>query len=615
MYAGAVPAIAELIANSWDADSKIVRIAVPLGEQWNPDSEITVEDDGVGMTFDDCNDAFLVLGRNRREQGERSAGNRLLIGHKGIGKLAGFGVANVVEVRTVKDGELTHFQMDYDKIENQKFGAQYHPHLIENAKTKEKNGTTVTLRQIKLVRALNAEQFMEGMARRFAIFSDEFRVFVNGALMKKSTAPLEFKFPTKQDGLAIKSGWGVEDIPNAGQIKWWIGFTKDTIKEEESRGVSVLVRGKLAQTPWFFGLSGGVYGQHGMQYTIGEVIADFLDEDEDYVATDRASILWDTPLAKPLQEWGREKIKDLLKKRNDLKFEATHKEVATSIPYKQVIKSMPESYRQQVVSVVERVCSIPEIPKKDASDISLFVINAFLNKHTIALIKQINELPPDKVDDVLKTIADWDIVEAVNLAQLVRGRIEIINQFEQMIGKGVREKPDMQDFLKAHPWIMDPSWDVLSHESSLDKLISSHFHSAKSGTKEGRTRIDFFCLASQREAVIVEVKRPGIEVGTKEMDQLRDYVLFLRKQAQTTTDPRYKLSQIEGILIASKVDDEASELKTMLENNRIFVRDWHALLRITTHLHREFLEVVKNRAPKDNPLMKEIAKEIAVRPK
>jgi len=33
----------------------------------------------------------------------------------------------------------------------------------------------------------------------------------------------------------------------------------------------------MAQAPWFFGLSGGVWGQHGMQYMTGEVIAEQLD--------------------------------------------------------------------------------------------------------------------------------------------------------------------------------------------------------------------------------------------------------------------------------------------------------------------------------------------------
>src|SRR5438094_454348 len=71
MYAGRpVPAIAELISNSWDADAKIVDIALPLDEAWDPtrqDQAIVVSDNGNGMTWEMVRDAYLDVGRDRRE--------------------------------------------------------------------------------------------------------------------------------------------------------------------------------------------------------------------------------------------------------------------------------------------------------------------------------------------------------------------------------------------------------------------------------------------------------------------------------------------------------------------------------------------------------------------
>ena len=115
MYAGRpVPAIAELISNAWDADAKQVEVQLPLDEAWSPGNAkqiIEVCDNGNGMTWEMVRDAYLDVGRDRREveKTDRSPGGRLLQGRKGVGKLAGFGIADIVEVQTVhkdKDSKL-----------------------------------------------------------------------------------------------------------------------------------------------------------------------------------------------------------------------------------------------------------------------------------------------------------------------------------------------------------------------------------------------------------------------------------------------------------------------------------------------------------------------------
>ena len=103
MYSGAVPAIAELIANAYDADAPRVHVSIPFEKAITDASAIEVWDEGEGMTFDDVNAKYLWVGRDRRLGGGYSAGGRKVMGRKGLGKLAGFGIANVVEVWTVRD--------------------------------------------------------------------------------------------------------------------------------------------------------------------------------------------------------------------------------------------------------------------------------------------------------------------------------------------------------------------------------------------------------------------------------------------------------------------------------------------------------------------------------
>ena len=56
-------------------------------------------------------------GAVRRPERSQSK-NRRILGRKGIGKFAGFGIARVIQVETVsaQNGEKTVFEMDIDKI-------------------------------------------------------------------------------------------------------------------------------------------------------------------------------------------------------------------------------------------------------------------------------------------------------------------------------------------------------------------------------------------------------------------------------------------------------------------------------------------------------------------
>ncbi len=79
---------------------------------------------------------------------------------------------------------------------------------------------------------------------------------------------VEFDFPNaykdgeRPPGLCIRDGFGFEKVEND-EVGWRIKFAKVPIGTGELRGVSVFCGIKVAQTPFFFDLSGGLPGQHG----------------------------------------------------------------------------------------------------------------------------------------------------------------------------------------------------------------------------------------------------------------------------------------------------------------------------------------------------------------
>lgn len=609
MYSGPVPAIAELIANAWDAMSKNVKISLPTGRPFTVTDEIIVEDDGHGMTYAECNSRYLVVGRDRRDElGDLSdtfkgMARRKVMSRKGIGKLAGFGIASIVEVRTIKNGQVTHFRMDFDAMTKGKgYVDKYEPELLaDNGKsTAEKPGTKITLKKLRVTKSADEKGFRLSMARRFAVLSDpNFSVILNGKEIKKEEMPFQFRYP-KKPGV-----WNKETVPGAGEIKWWVGFTEKPIADEEARGLVVFARGKLVQAPWFFDLSGGTSGQHGMQYMTGEMQADFLDstEGEDLIATDRANVLWEeNASATALKIWGQKKVKDLLKEWAELRSKEK-RERPEIVKYLAYGEKLPPREKKIYRDFVEKITSIPQMDDDEETldQLARFGYNALTNQHFFEMIKQINAASPSDSAKIGEVLEQWDIIEAITAAQQVKGRVEIIRKFEEMIKKGVPEKPDMQDYMKAHPWLLDPAWAPMQHEKSLDSILEKEFKSKKTKTKEGQLRLDYFCLAAANQCQIIDLKRPGLKVGRKELQQIQGYVTFLREEAKKTSQRDVRFDRVEGILIYSDIANNLGSFIDDLENSGIKVMRYGDLLRRTETLHKEFLDVVKSRAPADDP--------------
>ena len=276
------------------------------------------------MTFDECQDKYLQVGRNRRmSDGPRSAKSRPVLGRKGIGKFAGFGVADIVEVDTISalNGEHTHFQLDIRDLRGGDYvGVTPRPvpliaHEGPDEKRRSQAKTVVTLRSLKMINRRDPAVFARQMARRFqlAASTSTFIIQVNGHPMPADVEPFEVEFEFPRDykaeevpeGLTVADGWAQETVSDD-MVEWRIRFSKQPIGEEEFRGVAVFCGIKVAQKPFFSQLSGGLGGQHGQAYLSGTVKADYLDRfDRDVITTERQRINWEDPYAAPLLKWGK----------------------------------------------------------------------------------------------------------------------------------------------------------------------------------------------------------------------------------------------------------------------------------------------------------------------
>ena len=191
IYQSTVNALAELIANAWDADASEVRIDFP--PKLSSEAVIKIKDTGSGMTFPQCQNRFLNVGwpkRGKNPDAKSPKLSRPILGRKGIGKFAGFGIAEVIRVETISEenGEQTEFELDIHALMGEEYIGKDQKkinlltYLPPDNERKAQHGTTITLMRLTTKRIPNQVEFLRSMARRFLVHKTVggFGVFVNG---------------------------------------------------------------------------------------------------------------------------------------------------------------------------------------------------------------------------------------------------------------------------------------------------------------------------------------------------------------------------------------------------------------------------------------------------
>lgn len=294
MYSTLPPALAEIISNSYDADAN--NVTVTLSEKDGKPKEIKVTDDGKGLSLEEINGKFLVIGRNRRnEEGDTLSTkfNRLPTGKKGLGKLALFGLAKTITILTRQNGKQNEFVLDWDDLNIAQ--GTYRPQATQtNQDTKETDGTIITLTNLKRESPFDFSGLADSLSRIF-IFDENFHLLLESSSgdkisidnkRKYKTLDGEFEWDIASPSLVpASSGYNKQ---MAGQL---ITSHKPIPPSSGLRGIALFSRGKLVNAPEFFSNS---TSSHFYQYLTGWISVDFIDLlAEDVISTNRQSIDWE----------------------------------------------------------------------------------------------------------------------------------------------------------------------------------------------------------------------------------------------------------------------------------------------------------------------------------
>ncbi len=355
MYSTLPPALAEIISNSYDADAE--NVTVSLLEDCGTPKEIKIEDDGIGLSFDEIKTKFLVIGRNRRFDGDQPSTkyNRLPTGKKGLGKLALFGLAKTITILTRQNSKLNEFVLDWDEL--MKAENAYHPQATRiDEDTTDNNGTIISLTGLKRKTPFDFSGLADSLSKIF-IFDDNFNLVIESSSGDRIAIDNKRKYNT----LKKEFDWSLDStlfIPDTseyyGKIQGILLTSEKPITPSSGlRGITIFSRGKLVNAPEFFSSS---TSSHFYQYLTGWIRADFIDLLEvDVISTNRQSIDWEHPEMERFREFLSGIVSqintDWRKKRKEKK--DTDLKEKTGIDTKQWTETMPDDVKENTSQIIE----------------------------------------------------------------------------------------------------------------------------------------------------------------------------------------------------------------------------------------------------------------------
>lgn len=668
MYSTLAKSMVEFVANSYDGEATYVNISIPFDRilaaraqvrtdakkavdegKMEPftvlllplpdDIEIVITDNGHGMDPIDVQKKFLPVNRKRRlddgsgkENNLKSeTGKRRVMGRKGLGKLAGFGVAEKVTIKTkrAEDDFWTCFKMDYAKLSdapnlgNASIPATYQPGAVGE------KGTIITLSKLRCdaLKRGKADLIATLNQNFFGIRSDDFAIKVNDEISTAPPVEYCFAFPEDRphDGFARTE----VEVADVGKIvfDYVVKFRHpgDSLKNDQ-RGARIYCHNRLAAGPSLFGLPSGVHNFHGQDYMECIVQADQLDEiGVDLVSTDRTQLKGESEVVVTFMDKIVNILKLALSAHYKFKEGVVDQQIVEQNPnWLRLVDAMDRKTREPAKKLLRTLGSQFGVGSTEFNEIAPLVMNTMNSGEVLIRLIEVGT-GAKEINEIMAALLDLAEVEKSQALTVFRGRLSAIHGLRQLIGRGDDEwrkkrfEEELHSLLKKSPWLIRQEFaNHLTSNETLETTCSElakhlavdHFTDDTPSKPELRPDLVFLMSDPQiYEVVVVELKSPTIPLEDVHLNQLIGYMADIDSWLRRKFTHSVKVT---GYLIGTRESPEkrtrgASNLEYQISNagatSNWKVFDLRELLRNTEAAHADIIKAIENELGEDHILI------------
>lgn len=610
LYSNVPAVLSEVVANCWDADAHEVEIELDTD-----DGIIVVEDNGMGMDRRDINRKYLTVGYQRRKvEGDETPEGRDVMGRKGIGKLSVFSIAGIAEVYSTKEqvDEVFALRLDRDKIREkieEDPESTYHPEPIPSGDFDKEKGTRIVLRDLDKKLSWTEKYLRRRLARRFSVIGPEndFEVSVNGTHITPADREfynkLEFMWYFGEEGEQAKRNAeglqhteemeGTVPLPDReGEVTGWIGTVESPEDvEEANNAIVVLAHGKLAHEDILpeFG-EASVYAD----YVIGELNADFLDETdrEDIITSGRQAVKEDDPRYLALSDFVQRVLRTIKSQWSDLRKERGTEKALENEALEEWYEGLRGDSKKHAEKMFGKIESLSIGDQESKAELYRSSVLAFEKLSLRDMLSVLDDLEDADLDLLTKLFADIDEIEASHYYEIIKGRLEVLNQFMNLVPES--KERALQEYIFDHLWLLDASWERAATNERIEEAVTTEFEDLEDRLteEEKRGRLDIRYRTAAGKHIIVELKKYDRKVNvhdlSKQLGKYRDALEKVLKQRLPNESHDIEIISIMGSPPTPL--DKAQRNRRILREMGARTITYDELIRDNRDRYKEYLE-------------------------
>lgn len=639
LYSTTPPALAELVANSYDAYATILDINFNQDEDY-----IVVADNGKGLDFNELKDKYSTIGREKeKEIPFNGLSEREPMGKKGIGKLAAFSLGDEYEVytKTKNDDLWMNFKLNYHSMLNKStYKAEVEegvlPGKIKEFRDYESGFIVIVSKLRRKISKSTIDNLKMQLSRRFYISQSKtnFCLKINGEELKLdfndyySNIQIVVHFGYDDDKELRKSFKRVDkfeeysddqvvlDYLRDNNIHGWIGsaFKPGNLKNGNTSlsNIIVFANGKLVDEDF---LSSYSDARIANQYILGEIYASgLINKLKDPITSSRQGLDNSIPEVQELTDNIINIRSYFIKRWNEIRLESATdnlpKRIKENESYKEWLGSLTEEQKMINNKLLDllstRLDSNEKIDNKAVDSMIESIASVINNVESDELITELESSNGNDSKLLFKLMSNIAKAEDINHANLIRKRIEAINKLQDLINDESTKEKIFEEHLSNNPWLIYPYWNIDRNNiyTTEDSVTNQEYYKLALTDEEFRKNfLDIVIRTAEEEyPVIVELKRNKIDsysrvTFTQIYDQINRY-----RNAIIQNIPELKEvnpNDIKAIFIVSedtgyagsgnKIELAKNELGYLAQDN-ITILKYNEMLNRAKKMYREHIE-------------------------
>ncbi len=517
-----------------------------------------------------------------------------------------------------------------------------------DGKIRPSTGTTLFLRDFNHRRVPEIGELARQLAGRFGVESPNWRIVLRDSnkslgqegyevivgqlevdTMPSSRLSLDAPAPdggTSLGAIRLPDGMvhdqlkaGFEHEGKAYPVTGWVGYAKVPYKDDVMAGVRIYCRDKIAAKTAVFNMKAGFTGEHDVRsYLVGELHANWLDEEEDLIRTDRQDILWSSDLGQPFETWGQKLVRAVgTMTRAPMRQNSWEKFLEVSKIVERVAEEYPaedlKDVRENCVNVARLIAKTARTDElNDVEHVESLVQLALLFGPHLTVDQQLEKAaegagqPVAVIGALLRTAR---IAELSSFGDIASKRVDVIEQLEHHKDDPATIEAVLQDLLESAPWLINPQWSPITANETFATLREEFkkFYKLRENkeldlqpVRQANKRADFVMSSQDNTIQVIEIKRPDHKLSDEEFGRLIKYDELMgeflnAKGNEPFKDvfPKYRITLVcDGLSIShqSRRAMEGLENEGLLEHI-----SWKSFLLRARRCNEDFLKEAKHR--------------------